>query len=114
MIEHHAAWSPKGELGRWIIAKPAVVRLGTSLFVHGGLSPAYAAMPIDEINRRVAASLAARETAPNAIINDPLGPLWYRGLAGMAAPETSRHRRSNSTRSLPRPAPGGSSSAIRR
>ena len=37
-------------------------------------------MPIAEINRRVAAALAARDAAPEAIINDPSGPLWYRGL----------------------------------
>lgn len=83
-VEHQAAWHPTGELGRWIIAKPAVARIGDSLFVHGGLGPAYAALPIEEINRRVAAALTARDMAETSIINDPLGPLWYRGLAGMA------------------------------
>ena len=82
-IEYQAAWSPSGELGRWIIGKPAIVRLGSTLFVHGGLSPTYAAVPLDEINRRVKAALLAREIAPGSIINDPLGPLWYRGLAGL-------------------------------
>ena len=65
MIEHQAAWRPRGEIGRWIVAQPAVARIGTSLFVHGGLSPAYATVPIDEINRRVAAALVARETGPD-------------------------------------------------
>jgi len=90
-IEHQVAWSPQGELGRWISAKPAVAVIGTSLFVHGGLSPGYAAIPVAEINRRVSAALVARETAPESIINDQLGPLWYRGLAGMgvAAPPTA-------------------------
>lgn len=82
-LEYQAAWSPTGELGRWIIGKPAIVRLGFTLFVHGGLSPTYAAVPLDEINRRVRAALLARETAVESIINDPLGPLWYRGLAGL-------------------------------
>ena len=39
-------------------------------------------MPIEEINRRVAAALAAQDESPAAIINDPAGPLWYRGLIG--------------------------------
>lgn len=80
MVEHQAAWGPKGELGRWAAGLPAVVRLGDSLFVHGGLSAPYAAIPADEINRRVRAALMAGETSPASIINDPLGPLWYRGL----------------------------------
>ena len=83
-IEHQLAWRPTGELGRWILAKPAVAMIGGSLFVHAGLSPAYAAVPIDEINRRVAAALAARAMDPQSIINDENGPLWYRGLAGAA------------------------------
>lgn len=81
MIEHQAAWGPKGELGRWAASLPAVVKVGDSLFAHGGLSAPYTAMGgIDEINRRVRLALQAGDKAPNAIINDPLGPLWYRGL----------------------------------
>jgi hypothetical protein len=80
MLEHQRAWAPDGELGRWTVGNPAVVKLGDSLFVHGGLSAAYANVPVAEINRRVSAALKARETAPTSIINDPMGPLWYRGL----------------------------------
>ena len=84
-VELQAAWSPHGELGRWIIAKPAIARFGDTLFVHGGISASYARIPIDEINRRVAVALVARDTTPASILDDPLGPLWYRGLAGMTA-----------------------------
>jgi hypothetical protein len=55
------------------------------LFVHGGISAAYAGLPVAEINRRTAASLAAGDASSAAIINDPLGPLWYRGLVEPAA-----------------------------
>ncbi|HEV2124765.1 MAG TPA: metallophosphoesterase, partial [Chloroflexota bacterium] len=78
MLEHQAAWHPTGEIGRWAARNPAVALIGETIFVHGGISPAYTAVPIEEINRRVAAALAARETAPDSIINDPAGPLWYR------------------------------------
>ncbi len=81
MIEHQRAWAPVGELGRWTAGLPAVVKLGTTLFVHGGLSAAYTAMGgVDEINRRVRAAVAAGDKSPNSILYDPLGPLWYRGL----------------------------------
>jgi hypothetical protein len=80
-IEHAIAWRPDGRIGRWILANPAAAIIDGNLFVHGGISPAYVHMPISEINRQVRLALMARTTDPKAIINDPLGPLWYRGLA---------------------------------
>ena len=80
-IEHRVAWAPNGTIGRWIVGNPAIVMLDGTIFVHGGISPAYAHMAIDEINRQVKAALLAHSTAPQSIINDELGPLWYRGLA---------------------------------
>lgn len=79
-IEHQAAWHPSGEIGRWVMANPAVALIDGTLFVHGGISAGYSTRPVDDINRAVAAALAARETARESIINDRLGPLWYRGL----------------------------------
>ena len=79
-VEHRTAWSPQGELGRWAAANPAVVKIGDTLFVHGGLSAEYAAMGIDHVNRRVAAAMARAETSPTSVLSDALGPLWYRGL----------------------------------
>jgi len=80
MLEHQAAWGPDGEIGKWVIANPAVVKLGGSLFVHGGISAAYTQFSPEQINRRVADALKARDETPTSIINDPAGPLWYRGL----------------------------------
>jgi hypothetical protein len=78
-LEHQAAWSPSGELGRWTMANPAVARVGDTLFVHGGISIRYAGVPVDQINRLAAAAIASRTADPAAIINDQFGPLWYRG-----------------------------------
>jgi Calcineurin-like phosphoesterase len=80
-IEHQIAWAPQGKIGRWIAGNPAILMLDGTLFVHGGISPNYVNMPIAEINRQVDAALQAKTTDPGSIINDPLGPLWYRGLA---------------------------------
>ena len=80
-VEHQAAWSPAGELGRWAAGLPAIVKLGDTIFVHGGLSAPYTAMGgIEEINRRVRVAVAAGDKSPTSILYDPLGPLWYRGL----------------------------------
>lgn len=80
-IEHDVDWSDRGEIGRWIVKNPVVVLLDGTLFVHAGISPAYASLTVAEINVRAAAALTARSTDPTAIINDEQGPLWYRGLA---------------------------------
>jgi hypothetical protein len=88
-LEHHVAWRPDGKIGKWIVGNPAVVLLDGNLFLHGGISPAYASMPVEEINRQVTAALMAQSTDPKAIINDPLGPLWYRGLATTQADEAA-------------------------
>jgi len=90
-VEHRAAWSPSGELGRWATSHPAVVKIDGTLFVHGGLSAEYSKLPIDEINRRVAAAMASADNGPSTILYDPLGPLWYRGLV-MRDPDAEQVR----------------------
>lgn len=80
MIEYQLAWQADGELGKWAMANPAVVKLGESLFVHGGISSAFAGVSVEDINRQVATALKAQDKSPTAIINHPQGPLWYRGL----------------------------------
>ncbi len=79
-IEYQLAWEPDGELGKWAAANPAIVKLGDTLFVHGGISATYAGLSVDEINRQVAAALKAQDKSLTAIITHPHGPLWYRGL----------------------------------
>lgn len=85
LVEHQLAFSPvNGEYGRWIAGNPVIAKIGDTLFVHGGLSAEYSRVPLDELNRRAAAELKARSTDETALINDPLGPLWYRGLVTRA------------------------------
>ena len=79
-VEHKLAWSPSGELGKWATRNPAIVEIGGTLFVHGGISGEYAKLPLDEIDRRVATAMANGDDSASSILDDPLGPLWYRGL----------------------------------
>jgi hypothetical protein len=82
-VEHKLAWSPSGELGRWATHNPAIADIGGTLFVHGGISAEYARLPLEEVNRRVATAMAKGDDSNSSILNDPLGPLWYRGLIGL-------------------------------
>nr|WP_137677346.1 metallophosphoesterase [Parerythrobacter lutipelagi] len=78
-IEHRAKWSPGGELGQWSASRPAVVKLGGVLFVHGGLSAERGLVPVEMLNAQIAAALAPGNEIDRTILEDPLGPLWYRG-----------------------------------
>lgn len=79
-VEHEAAWSPNGAIGRWVRTNPAIVKIDDTIFVHGGVGAEMARIPIDELNRKIALAMAKADGRPNSILFDPLGPLWYRGL----------------------------------
>lgn len=80
-FEHRKAFDPSGEFGRWIRKNDAVFKLGDTLFVHGGLSPKYAAMERDEINDTIQDELKDFDKLRGGMATDSEGPLWYRGLA---------------------------------
>jgi hypothetical protein len=84
-VEHRLAWDPKGQLGQWATMNPAILKIDGTLFAHGGISAEYAKQPLDAVNRRVAAAMAAGDDSPASVLSDPLGPLWYRGLVGTDA-----------------------------
>ena len=100
---HKLAWMPSGELGQWATRNPAIVKIGDTLFVHGGISSEYAKIPLAEVNRRVAAAMAAADESPKSILTDPLGPLWYRGL--VRADADAEAERTENARATPAGAP---------
>lgn len=89
-LEHRRAWAPGGELASWAAARPAAVRIGRVLFVHGGLSGERGMEPIAMINARIAAALARGETVDRSALEDPLGPLWYRGHVSRTPEDAAR------------------------
>ncbi len=90
-VELLQAFSARGRYGKWLRTHDAVVKVGDTLFVHGGISPTYAELTVDEVNRRVKAGLAtaAPEAEPLLVAED--GPLWYRGLALAPEVELAAH-----------------------
>jgi Calcineurin-like phosphoesterase len=81
-VEHREAWSPSGEIGKWVARNPAIARVGSFLFVHGGISAETARRPIAAVNRDIAQAIARADSSETSPLSDPLGPLWYRGLLG--------------------------------
>jgi hypothetical protein len=57
-LEQAAAFGPDGVYGRWLRQRPALFVAEKTAFLHGGIAPAMAAVPLEEIDRRVHEDLA--------------------------------------------------------
>jgi hypothetical protein len=90
-VEHRVAFGPKGRYGRWLRSRDVVARIGDSAFLHGGISPKYAALTADEINARVRREMADERALSAGLAVDGEGPLWYRGLATDAEAALAAH-----------------------
>lgn len=82
-VEHRLAWAPSGEYGRWVAAHNAAIRINDTLFLHGGIGPAYNSFDLETLNRAVRDALEGRphEGLLGEILTHEQGPLWYRGFA---------------------------------
>jgi hypothetical protein len=58
-----------------------IVKINDVIFLHGGISPKYAATTILEFNETVRGELDDLQKVEAGMTADPDGPLWYRGLA---------------------------------
>ncbi len=71
-------------LGQWLRTKPAVLRVGDLLCLHGGISRALldSTLTLKEINDTARGALDAsvdQRSAMQELVMGTLGPLWYRG-----------------------------------
>jgi hypothetical protein len=85
-IEMRVAFGRDGPYGKWLRGLNAIVKINGVLFVHGGISPAVAALPCDAINatvrRELTGDLDKTRAAPlGTLAAGDAGPFWYRGLA---------------------------------
>lgn len=80
-VEHRNAWSFSGEYGSWAKKNAVAVKLNDTIFLHGGISAKYCKLSLRSITEQAIAALEINDPTVETIINDSLGPLWYRGLA---------------------------------
>jgi hypothetical protein len=86
-VEMQVAFGPTGEYGRWLRERDTMVRIDGIVFVHAGISPAFAALGCAQINATVRSELDAlpapleAKQAADLMASREDGPLWYRGLA---------------------------------
>jgi len=88
LVEMLIAFGPRETYGRWVRDRLTMVRINGIVFLHGGTSPAVAALGCAAINATVRTELAMASagTDPQELLLKTLigrddGPLWYRGLA---------------------------------
>jgi len=94
-VEHRQAWdfawNAAPEYGEWVLANKVAVQINGSVFLHGGISGFYCQNSLESLTEMVHAALRNFDPQNPGIIDDPYGPLWYRGLSGvppLAAPES--------------------------
>lgn len=78
-------FGPDSEFGRWLRAKPALLKLGPFLFLHGGISPELVARgyTLASVNATLRAHFGEQGDGgadEASFLLGPRGPLWYRGL----------------------------------
>jgi hypothetical protein len=74
-------FGPTGTYGKWVRSRNAVIKINDTIFLHGGISPKYAAASIREMNDRIRDELTDFSKLEGGMVMDQDGPLWYRGLA---------------------------------
>lgn len=87
-VEHRAAWDPRwnanGAMVAWALREPVAIQIDDLVFVHGGIGPAYCGNSLESMTAAAHDAIRRADPAAPGILEDPAGPLWYRGLAGMA------------------------------
>ncbi|MEE4296594.1 MAG: metallophosphoesterase [Wenzhouxiangella sp.] len=87
-LEHRFAWSPlwndEAEMYQWVRNQRVAVRINRFVFVHGGISALYCTSSLASWTKRAREALGGSTDEELDILVDPVGPLWYRGLSGVA------------------------------
>ncbi len=80
-VEHRQAWSINGPYGEYVKHNQVAIQINDTIFLHGGISAKYCKLSLKSMTDDVIETLEHYDPAIVSIVNDPLGPLWYRGLA---------------------------------
>jgi len=81
-----AAFAPGGPYATIESRRPFVMKVGDTIFVHGGVLPKHVAYGLDRMNDELDAWLAGRLPAPPPILVAEDGPVWTRVYSSEDAP----------------------------
>jgi hypothetical protein len=66
-IEYLDALGPDGKYGRWLRKRQATLKIGDTVFVHGGFHPDFAAKKLDDVNGQVKDEIEKFDRARQAL-----------------------------------------------
>jgi hypothetical protein len=81
-----AAFAPGGSYASIEAGRPFVMKVGDTVFVHGGILPKHVAYGLDRMNDELDAWLAGKRHDPPAALVAEDGPVWTRAYSSEDAP----------------------------
>lgn len=75
------AFSPGGPYAQRLAEKPFVVKVGDTVFAHGGVLPKHVTYGLDRMNDEVHAWMLGRRPEPPAVATAEDGPIWTRSYS---------------------------------
>jgi hypothetical protein len=80
-VEHRQGWALSGKYGSLVKDNQVAIQINDTIFLHGGISAKYCRFSLQSLTEQVIEAMENFNPANETIVDDPLGPLWYRGLA---------------------------------
>ncbi|MEO8799487.1 MAG: metallophosphoesterase [Polyangiaceae bacterium] len=80
------AFSPGGKYAQMLAQRPLFVKVGDTVFVHGGILPKHVAYGLDKMNDEVSDWLSGKRTAPPDAVTAEDSPVWTRAYSTDDAP----------------------------
>ena len=80
-VEHRQAWALNGDYGKWVKGNQVAIQVNDTIFLHGGISEKYCKFSLRSLTEQVIEAMEINDPTMVSAMNDPLGPVWYRGLA---------------------------------
>ena len=71
-LEYLEALKPKGQYGRWLRKRPAILQIEDTLFLHGGIHPSLSSLKVKEINQRIQDEIQAFDTYTQQMVQEKL------------------------------------------
>jgi hypothetical protein len=79
-----AAFTPGGVYATLEASRPVVMKVGDTVFAHGGILPKHVAYGLDRMNDELDDWLAGKRRDPPAIVVSEDGPIWTRAYSAEA------------------------------